>query len=200
MSQDEKTAQLLDTLAAQAAFEGWTPGALRAALVSLNYTVDEATLFFQGPGEMIEAWFALADDRLVERLRGSWLETSLARRVKAALLARFELWDGEKEAARRALAHLLLPTQAVRLARVVAHVADSVWYAVEDPSADFSWYTKRAILGGVVLAALLYWIADGSNDDEKFSAFLDRRLAGVGRITKLRKALTARLAPKTAAA
>jgi ubiquinone biosynthesis protein COQ9 len=83
---------------------------------------------------------------------------------------------------------------------VVAHVADSVWYAVEDPSADFSWYTKRAILGGVVLAALLYWIADGSNDDEKFSAFLDRRLAGVGRITKLRKALTARLAPKTAAA
>jgi ubiquinone biosynthesis protein COQ9 len=194
MTLDETTAQLLDMVAAEAAFEGWTMKALATALTQMGHSPIEATVFFQEPGEMIEGWFRLADDRLVERLRGSWMETGLSRRVKAALLARFELWAGEKEATRRALAHLLLPSQAVRLARVVAHMADSVWYAAEDHSADFSWYTKRAMLGGIILAALLYWLADQSNDDEKFSAFLDRRLAGVGRVTKLRKGLSAKLA------
>ncbi|WP_298281579.1 COQ9 family protein [Acidocella sp.] len=194
MTQDQKTAQLLDAVAAEAAFEGWTRGALGAALRQMGRAPVEATLFFEGPDDMIEAWFRLADDRLVERLRGAWTETGLGRRVKAALLARFELWAGEKEAARRAMAHLLLPTQAARLARVVAHMADSVWYAAEDRSADFSWYTKRAMLGGIILAALLYWIADHANDDEKFSGFLDRRLAGVARVTRLRQGLSAKLA------
>ncbi len=61
---------------------------------------------------------------------------------------------------------------------------DAIWHLAGDRSADWSWYTKRAILAGVYGATLLYWLRDDSEDDEATLAFLDRRLAGVGRIGK----------------
>ena len=63
---------------------------------------------------------------------------------------------------------------------------DAIWRGAGDSSADFSWYTKRAILASVYGLTLLYWLRDTSDEDEATLAFLDRRLAGVGRIGKLR--------------
>jgi ubiquinone biosynthesis protein COQ9 len=68
----------------------------------------------------------------------------------------------------------------------VARTTDAIWHAAGDRSADFSWYTKRAILAGVYGATLLRWLNDGSEDDADTLAFLDRRLAGVARIGRLR--------------
>ena len=64
---------------------------------------------------------------------------------------------------------------------------DAIWHAAGDRSADFSWYTKRAILAAVYSATVLYWLRDTSEDDAATLAFLDRRLAGVGRIGRLRR-------------
>jgi ubiquinone biosynthesis protein COQ9 len=69
---------------------------------------------------------------------------------------------------------------------ITARTVDSIWHAAGDRSADFSWYTKRAILASVYGTTLLYWLRDMSEDDEDTLAFLDRRLAGVGRIGKAR--------------
>ena len=63
---------------------------------------------------------------------------------------------------------------------------DAIWHAAGDRSADFSWYTKRAILAAVYSATVLYWLRDTSEDDAATLAFLDRRLAGIGRIGRLR--------------
>jgi len=70
---------------------------------------------------------------------------------------------------------------------------DSIWHAAGDTSADFSWYTKRAILTAVYTATLLFWLRDTSEDDEASLQFLDRRLAGVGKIGGLRKKFEGRL-------
>ncbi|KAF0220146.1 MAG: hypothetical protein FD176_3397, partial [Rhodospirillaceae bacterium] len=57
-------------------------------------------------------------------------------------------------------------------------------------SSDFSWYTRRATLTAVYAATLLYWLDDASEDCADTWAFLDRRLADVGRVTKARQNLT----------
>ena len=59
--------------------------------------------------------------------------------------------------------------------------------AAGDRSADFSWYTKRAILTAIYSTTVLFWLRDGSEGDAATLAFLDRRLAGVGRIGRIRQ-------------
>ena len=99
---------------------------------------------------------------------------------------------------RRALSVLALPGHALLSARCTARTVDAIWHAAGDTSADFSWYTKRAILAGVYGTTLLYWLQDYSEDDLHTLAFLDRRLAGVGAIGAARRragALLQRLRP-----
>ena len=70
-----------------------------------------------------------------------------------------------KEAIRRALALLALPRNARLAAACTARTVDAIWHAAGDRSADFSWYTKRAILAAVYGATVLFWLRDASEDD-----------------------------------
>jgi ubiquinone biosynthesis protein COQ9 len=76
-------------------------------------------------------------------------------------------------------------------AACTARTVDAIWRSAGDRSADFSWYTKRAILAAVYGATLLYWLRDSSEDDAATLGFLDRRLAGVGRIGSARRRVEA---------
>jgi ubiquinone biosynthesis protein COQ9 len=160
-------------------------------LSDLGRDPDEAKLLFCADADMIEAAFALADQRMIET--AATLEGGLTARVQKTVSLRLELMAGDKEAIRRAMARLALPGQAPRLARIIAATADSIWFAANDKSADFSWYTKRLTLGAVWLATLLFWLSDESPEADATLAFLDRRLAGVGRIGKFRAQARARL-------
>jgi ubiquinone biosynthesis protein COQ9 len=62
-----------------------------------------------------------------------------------------------------------------------------MWHAAGDRSADFSWYTRRATLAGVYGAVLAYWVRDDDPEVEDALDFLDRRLADVARLGKLRR-------------
>jgi ubiquinone biosynthesis protein COQ9 len=80
----------------------------------------------------------------------------------------------------------------------MARTVDAICHAAGDRAADFSWYTKRAILAAVYGATLLYWLQDGrtdagGEDDAATLGFLDRRLAGIGRVGKLRGRASAAL-------
>jgi ubiquinone biosynthesis protein COQ9 len=108
-------------------------------------------------------------------------------RVRAVIALRLARNRPHREAVRRALALLALPSQARLAAACTARTVDAIWHAAGDRSADFSWYTKRAILTVVYGASLLYWLRDGSEDDAATLAFLDRRLAGVGRVGGVRR-------------
>ncbi|HBK09289.1 MAG TPA: COQ9 family protein [Acetobacteraceae bacterium] len=159
------------------AFDGWTKRAI---------TADDADLLFPlGAPEMIEAFCDLTDRRM-EEAAANLTETRLSRRVRAVIALRLEQNRPHKEAIRRALAILALPQNARIAAATAARTIDAIWRTAGDESADFSWYTKRAILAAVFGTTILYWLRDTSEDDADTLAFLDRRLAGVGRIGKLR--------------
>lgn len=163
---------------------GWTRAALRAA------GGPDAELLFPGGGpDMVEAYIDLADRRMVEAAAPVLAELRLTRRVRTLLEVRFQQAEPHKDAVRRAAALLANPAHALLAARCTARTVDAIWFAAGDTSADFSWYTKRALLGAVYSTTLFYWMSDAATQDSTM-AFLDRRLAGIGRITKLRMRLT----------
>lgn len=175
-------------------FDGWTMRALRMGLADAGMPADDAELLFPGgAADMVDTFCDLAD-RWMEQDAATLAETRLTARVRGVIALRFERNRPHREAIRRALAVLALPMNARVAAACSARTVDSIWYAAGDDSADFSWYTKRAILTGVYGATLLYWLRDGSEDGADTLAFLDRRLAGVGRIGKLRGRLDTALA------
>ena len=170
-------------------FDGWTLRALRRGLADIDVPAGEAELLFPGgTTDMIEAFCDWADRRMEAEAATLDLTASrLHERVRAVIALRLAQNSPYKEAVRRAIALLALPSHTRLAATCTARTIDAIWYAAGDRSADFSWYTKRAILGAVYSVTLLYWLRDNGDDDTTTLAFLDRRLAGVGRIGALRR-------------
>ena len=118
---------------------------------------------------------------------------ALPERVRAVIALRLAQNRPHKEAVRRAVAVLALPRHAGSAAACTARTVDAIWHAAGDRSADFSWYTKRAILAAVYAATLLFWLRDSSEDDAATLAFLDRRMAGIAWTHRLRRRAEATL-------
>ncbi len=179
MNAPERSAErdaALDALVATVPFPGWTVRALQSVAGP-----DADLLFPGGPVDMVEAWVDLAD----RRMPSAPAELSLSKRVRSVIAQRLADSAPCKEAVRRGLSVLALDSAAA--GRVTVRTVDSVWHAAGDRSVDFSWYTKRAILTGVYGSTLLFWLRDDSEGAAATLAFLDRRLAGLGRIGKLRR-------------
>jgi len=167
-------------------FEGWTTRALRAGLISAGMNEDETTILFPGgAADMIEVFCDLADRKMTDRA-AALPQTKLADRVRAVIALRLAMNRPHKEAIRRAVSVLALPGNARTAAAITARTVDAIWHAAGDRSADFSWYTKRALLTAVYGATLLFWLRDTSDEDADTLAFLDRRLRGVGRLSRAR--------------
>jgi ubiquinone biosynthesis protein COQ9 len=165
---------------------GWTVSAVQQAAGP-----DADLLFPGGPADMVEAYIDLADRRMVEAAAPLLAGLRLHQRVRALIAERFVQAAPHRDAVRRAFAVLALPANLGTSARCTSRTVDAIWHAAGDTSSDFSWYTKRAILGAVYSATLLFWLADRSADGTATLAFLDRRLAGVARLGKLRRRFSA---------
>ena len=165
-----------DALVATVPFPGWTVAGLQQAAGP-----DADLLFPGGALDMVETWVDATDRRMPPAPEA----LGVAKRVRAVIAQRLADSAPYKEPIRRGLAVLALHRGAI--ARVTARTVDSIWHAAGDRSADWNWYTKRALLGGVYAATLLFWLRDDSDDSAATLAFLDRRLAGIGRIGSLRR-------------
>ena len=176
-------------------FDGWTPRALRQGLADIGAPLDDAELLFPGGSVDMVTCFCDLADRDMEQAAAEidMSEMRLPSRVRAVIALRLTQNRAYKEAIRRALSLLALRGGAGAAAGCTARTVDAIWHAAGDTSADFSWYTKRAILASVYSSTLLFWLRDSSEDDTDTLEFLDRRLAGVVGIGKWRKRAQAAL-------
>lgn len=141
---------------------------------------------------MALAFHDRADRRLVDELRAGAAEGMKIRdRIAHAVKRRLELVEGEKEAVRRATTLFALPLNAPLGARAMWSTADAIWTALGDESRDGNWYSKRAILTGVLSSTLLFWLGDGSDGFVDTRAFVDRRIDGVMRFEKAKGSMKA---------
>ena len=169
-------------------FDGFTDTVLERAGKEAGASKDDlARLFPEGPLDLVEAFSDWADAEMEAALAKKKLAAMKIRdRIRTAVWARIEALRTDKEAARRAGAFLTLPPHAATGAKLLYRSVDRMWRAVGDTSTDFNFYTKRAILAGVYSAVTLHWFADQSDGDADTWAFLDRRIADVMRIEKVK--------------
>jgi ubiquinone biosynthesis protein COQ9 len=180
--------RLADAVAAEAAFSGWSQGAIGAAGRQLGLPAGEAERLFPGrPSQVLGFVSERADQRTVADMEREGVASQKIReRIRSAVRFRLERHAGPRESVRRGLAALALPFNAGLALKLLYRTVDAMWYAAGDTSADFNFYTKRATLAGVYSSTLLYWLNDRSEGSEATWAFLDRRIDGVMKIEKLK--------------
>lgn len=184
---DERDVLLLAALP-HVAFDGWTDAALRSGTMDAGFDQADVIRFFPGgAGEAIAAFSGWADRQMIEAVAAADLSAMRhSEKIAFAVRARLEAVDPYREATRRSISFLALAPNVPTGARLLYRTVDAMWRAVGDRSVDFSFYTKRALLAGVLSATTLYWLDDESEGRVESWAFLDRRLADVLKIPKLR--------------
>ncbi len=185
---DELRDRLLEAALSHVVFDGWTDAALRRAARDIGVPMQAVRFAFPDGGTGLLDWFARrGDEDLAARLakdRGSNLRVRDA--IARAVRLRLEAMSRHREAVRRGFALLALPHNLPRAATQLYRTVDTIWAGLGDRSADFNFYTKRALLAGVYLSTLVYWLGDESEGQAETWAFLERRIADVMTIQKLR--------------
>lgn len=180
---------LLTAALAHVAFDGWTTATLRAGARDAGLAPDDvADAFPRGVADAVRHFSRMADSYMLAELEKADLgELRIHARVALAVETRLAFLDAHREAVHRGMTWLAMPQNALLGARLLYRTVDDIWYAVGDRSADFSFYTKRGLLAGVVGSTTLYWLDDRSEDSAETTAFLHRRLADVMKIHGARK-------------
>jgi ubiquinone biosynthesis protein COQ9 len=191
-------ARLLEVFPSHAAREGWTQAAFDAARAEAGLSEGEAALACpKGPFDLFDAFADRADQAMLAGLDDLNLDAMRIReKVRAAVQLRLEAQMPYKDAARAMTRALARPTRAPEAARLLWRSADRIWRALGDTSTDENFYSKRAILSGVLASTYARWFADDSADNAATWAFLDARIENVMQFEKAK----ARLKPLADAA
>jgi ubiquinone biosynthesis protein COQ9 len=178
---------LLEATLAHVPFDGWSRAALEAGARDCGLGEADAERYFPGGIPDLMTHFSdWADRRMQAALADEDLSGLRVReRIALAVRLRLSVLERHREAVRRALSWLALPPNVPLGLRCLYRSVDAIWYAVGDRSADFSFYTKRALLAGVLSSTVLFWLDDASDDSAESWAFLDRRIDDVMRIPRL---------------
>lgn len=181
-------ARLLEAFPGCVARLGWTQAAFDAARVEAGLTSGEAALAFpRGPLDVFDAFADRADQAMLLALEDLDLAAMRIRdKVRAAVQLRLEAQAPYKEAARAMTRALARPDRAPEAARLLWRSADRIWRALGDTSTDENFYTKRAILSGVLGSTYARWFADDSADSAATWDFLDARIENVMQFEKLK--------------
>lgn len=177
-----------------AVFDGWSQAAVDAAADQLGVDKAKARLAFpKRPEAMVAAWIEAVDAEMARRMPPEKLAPMrITERIRALIWTRLEIAGEAREAVRSGLSILAMP-QNVGLGLSTAwHSADVMWRLAGDTATDFNHYSKRTILSGVYAATLLAWLDDESEGWADTAAFLDRRLADVGKFEKFKHQWRAR--------
>lgn len=195
MSEDAPSARfrarILQAFAPHAAQKGWTEAAFRAAVTDAGLSEGEAVLACpKGAFDLFDAFADRADQAMLLGLEDLDLAAMRYRdRVRAAVQVRLEAQAPYKEAARAMTRALAQPFRAPEAARLLWRTADRIWRALGDTSTDENFYSKRAILSGVLASTYARWFSDDSASHEDTWAFLDARIENVMQFEKFKARL-----------
>ncbi|MBL8667398.1 MAG: COQ9 family protein [Rhodospirillales bacterium] len=170
------------------AFEGWRTATLHAAYADTGLSVAEGELAFPGGAvEIIEYWSDWADRQMLAAAdQPDFASLRMPDRIATLMRARIEVNGRWREAVRRTMSFLALPSNTGRALKCTWRTLNAIWYACGDTATDLGFYSKRLSLAAVYAAVVLYWLDDSSEDFADTWAFLDRRIDTVMLVPKLR--------------
>tara|TARA_A100001015_G_scaffold1647_1_gene2189 strand:- start:186 stop:827 length:642 start_codon:yes stop_codon:yes gene_type:complete len=170
-------------------FDGWSKKSILTGFNSQNKDEEMYNELF--PNGIIDAIIHFADiaDRqmLQGHLREDFKDQRIPEKIKNLLMSRFEFLNPYKEAVRKSVAILALPSNSKIAIKSLYNTTDKIWSAVGDQSTDISFYTKRASLAGVYSSTLMSWLGSTDPELQKVDEFIDRRLNNINVIGKITK-------------
>lgn len=168
-------------------FDGWVWEMIEQSTVDAGYEKSMAKAVFPDRMKDVLAAFAdLADREMVKALKNTNAEDlPVRKRVRTALLARYEWLKPYKEALRQSVQFWMLPSRKPRGAKIIWRTADVIWGWAGDTARDYNRYTKRGLLSGIILSTTLVWLNDNNEDMDQTKAFLDRRIENVMQLGKV---------------
>lgn len=182
----DRKEKLLEAALGHVVFDGWSDATFRAAAADIGISADAARLAFpRGATDLAAAYHKRADKQMAERAAVEDME-GLRYSEKVARLVWLRLAVSDRDIVRRGMALFSLPHLALEGSALVWGTADAIWTLLGDTSEDGNWYSKRAILAGVIASSVLYWLGDESAGEAGTRAFIDRRVADVMRLEKLK--------------
>ena len=179
--------RILAEALADVPYGGFSQPVLDRAAKKLDISSEDLRAAYpNGASSFVEAFSEWADAQMAERMK-VFADAPMRERVAEAVRARIEALSQHKDAARRAAAFLAMPMNAPLGAKLLYRAVDAMWHAAGDRATDFSFYTKRATLGAVYTATMMYWLTDSSEANKATWDFLDHRIQDVMHIEKWRK-------------
>lgn len=186
--EDDPADALIDAALPLVAFDGFTLQTLMQAADTIGMTQADAQALMPRGGVDL----ALAFHRRADRQLAAWLATAdlthlrYSEKVAEAIWQRMHLIARWREEVRRAAALFALPQHAADGSRAIWETADTIWTGLGDTSDDINWYTKRMTLSAVQASVVLYWLGDQSEGQVATRDFIDRRIADVMRVERLK--------------
>ncbi|MCA4774471.1 COQ9 family protein [Wolbachia endosymbiont of Mansonella perstans] len=191
MEQDE-IKSVVDELIRVIPFEGISDETLLKVCTYLNL----ANSFCKFQNGIYSALEYIAEDlnsSMITKLRNSNLEDMKVReRVKLAVqirLSNYAKLSNYREFLKSISLFSVLPKNTYFSGKLLYRTVSAIWYGIHDQSTDFNYYTKRAILAGVYLSTMLFFINDYSEGFADTLSFLDRHVNNVVAFQKFKTRL-----------
>lgn len=169
---------VLDAAIERAPALGWNSRLARAACEANGLSLgDEELLLPNGARDLAALLSRRHDSRALQALEATPAATMKIReRIAAAVSARMEAGAQDVEAAKRCAGFLSLPMNVDLGFKLAWESADHLWRWAGDTATDQNHYSKRAILGGILIPALTMRWFEGR---EAAEAFVARRIENV---------------------
>lgn len=173
---------IVDELIKVIPFEGISDATLLKVCTNLNLA-NSFCKFQNGIYSALEYIAKNLNSSMEAELRNSNLEDMKVReRVKLAIqirLSNYAKLPNYREFLKNVLSFSILPKNTYFSSKLLYRTVSTIWYGIYDQSTDFNYYTKRAILAGVYLSTILFFINDYSENFADTLSFLDRRINNV---------------------
>ena len=169
-------------------FDGWSEKSLLAAASDLGVSPATALNLYPGRGlEMVSLHSQYADRLMIDDFRKlDNKPNNIAAQIEIFIQVRLQRWNAHREAIRSGTGLLLSPGNIPLGSKLLYQTIDCIWREIGDRSTDFNFYTKRATLSAIYAATLFYWLDDKSEGHWNTWKFLERSLARLGRIPKIK--------------
>lgn len=184
MATEQQRKDLTMLVAELAPFEGWTNRALYEAASELGFSRERALVLFpRAIKDVVRAFNLYLDQVMEEALPATGFDTLKVReRIATLIKARLNAMEPYRDGIKTGRTFFVMPYHVSDAAHSLYDTVDRMWRLAGDQSEDYNFYSKRFLLSGVYSSTLLYWLEDSSDDYEKSSYFLDRRIAEVLRL------------------
>ena len=182
---------ILEALLRHVPFDGWTLSSLKMAVKEAGFKEGDEYRAFDGDMDQVLVYaFEWFDHKMEEKLKKIDLKAMRTKdRVATCIMVRLHLMAPYKMAIQKSFSYLAKPSKALLGAKCVAKTVNKIWYAAGDKATDFNYYTKRALLMGVYVSTVRFWLQDQTGDDFATRAYLERRLADAMKIPQLKATL-----------